>query len=76
MLSKMGVVGVCRKQKNACHFVVCVLMLLYGELQMYIFVNDSLIIFCKKICGDGGYVLLVLAKNFRIECCFFLNDAA
>ena len=49
--------GCLSEAKNACHFVVCVLMLLYGELQIYVLVNDSLIIFCKKFCGDRGHVL-------------------
>ena len=54
---KDGGCGCLLEAKNACHFVVCVLMLLHRKLRICILVYDSLIAFCKKICGDGGYVL-------------------
>ena len=56
-VTKDGGCGGLSEAKNACHFVVCVLMLLHGKLRICILVNDSLIIVCEKICGDGRYVL-------------------
>ena len=56
-VAKDGGCGCLLEAKNACHFVVCVLMLLHGELRICILVNDSLIVFCKKFCGDRGHVL-------------------
>ena len=56
-VAKDGGCGCLSEAKNACHFVVCVLMLFYRELQIYVLVNDSLIQVCEKICGDGGHVL-------------------